>query len=144
MKFADFFAGQLLEFGQYTVTEREIIEYAQYYDPQPFHIDKEFAQRSRWNGLIASGWHTCSIAMRMVAVHVLQSSESIGSPGLDYLKWPNPLRPGDRLRMRVHVLEPSVSKSGRMGAVRWQWLLLNQDEKPVLDLVATSLFALSH
>jgi acyl dehydratase len=143
MKFAELQAGQVLEFGAYIVTEEEVTEFATRYDPQPFHIDAVAAQASRWRGLIASGWHTCSIAMRMVVDHVLAGSESMGSPGVDYLKWLKPVRVGDELRMRLHVLESSVSKSGRVGVVRWQWLLLNQHKAPVLELVATSLFSLA-
>lgn len=142
MKFAEFFPGQLLEFGAHTVTEIEIIEFAKRYDPQPFHIDKEFAAASRWGSLISSGFQTCGFAMRMVATHVLAGSESIGSPGLEYLKWPNPVRAGDRLRMRINVLESRTSSSGRYGVVRWQWQMLNQDDLTVLDSVATTLFAI--
>jgi len=142
MKFGELHADQVLEFGACEVTEAEITEFATRYDPQPFHIDTAAAQASRWRGLIASGWHTCSIAMRMMVDHVLSGSESMGSPGLEYLKWPNPVRAGDELRMRLHVLETSVSKSGRVGVVRWQWTLLNQNDAPVLDLIATSLFSL--
>src|SRR5262245_30155594 len=144
MKFAELHADQILEVGACKVTAAEIIEFANRYDPQPFHIDAAAAQASRWRGLIASGWHTCSIAMRMVVDHVLKDSESMGSPGLEYLKWPNPVRAGDELRMRLHVLETSLSKSGRVGIVRWQWTLLNQNDAPVLDLIATSLFSLEH
>lgn len=143
MKFADLHAGQSLAFGAHEVSEAEIVEYATRFDPQPFHINADAARESRWQGLIASGFHTCAIAMRLVADHVLQGSESMGSPGLDYLKWPRPVRGGDRLRMRVEVLETSRSKSGRVGAVRWRWLLLNQADDIVLDLVVTSLFSLN-
>ena len=143
MKFAELQTGQTLDFGAHDVTERDILEFARRYDPQPFHIDPEAAQASRWHGLIASGFHTCSIAMSLIATHVLQGSESMGSPGLDYLKWPHPVRAGDTLRMRVNVLETSLSTSGRVGVVRWQWLLLNQHDQIVLDLTATSLFALT-
>ena len=142
MRFAELHPGQILEFGAEEVTEEQIVDYARRFDPQPFHVDIEAARASRWQGLIASGFHTCSIAMAMINAHILRGSESIGSPGLDYLKWPNPVRGGDRLRMRVTVLEVSRSKTGRMGVVRWQWLLLNQRDQIVLDLVATSLFGL--
>jgi acyl dehydratase len=142
MNFVDFQVGQTFEFGTTTITEDEIVEFATRYDPQPFHIDKAAAEATRWKGLIASGFQTCAIAMRMVVEHALQESDSVGSPGLEYLRWPNPVRAGDRMRLRLQVLERTVSKSGRIGSVRWQWLLLNQDEQVVLDLVATSLFAL--
>jgi acyl dehydratase len=140
MKFEDFSVDQVLEFGDHTVTESEILEFAEQYDPQPFHIDREFAARSRWGGLICSGFQTCGFAMRMVADHVLKGSESIGSPGLEYVKWPNPVRAGDQLRMRLHVHETRVSGSCRYGIVKWHWLMLNQLDQPVLDLVAVSMF----
>lgn len=143
MKFEEFSADQVLEFGDHTVTESEILQFAEQYDPQPFHIDREFAARSRWGGLISSGFQTCSLAMRMVADQVLKGSESIGSPGLEYLKWPNPVRAGDQLRMRIHVHETRVSSSGQYGIVNWKWLMLNQLDLPVLDLVAISMFAIS-
>lgn len=142
MKFADFQAGQVLEIGQCTVTESEIVEFAQRYDPQPFHMDKQAAEQSRWKGLIASGFHTCSLAMRMMVDNVLQGSESIGSPGLEFVTWPRPVRPGNQLSLRARVLETQLSKSGRMGSVRWQWMLLNEDGEQVLVLIATSLFSL--
>jgi acyl dehydratase len=142
MRFRELHTGRVLELGAHLVTESEIVEFARRYDPQPFHVDRETAARSRWGGLIASGFQTCSLAMRMVAETILNGSESMGSPGLEYLKWPNPVRPGDRLAMRVEVLESSVSKSGRVGVVRWRWLMRSQSDEPVLVLVATSLFCL--
>jgi acyl dehydratase len=142
MQFEDFQPGQSIEFGECLVTEQEVVEFASRYDPQPFHVDKDWAERSRWEGLISSGFHTCGMAMRMVVDHLLAGSESIGSPGIEYVKWPAPVRPGDALRMKVQVLEKNVSRSGRVGAIRWQWLTMNQRDQAVLDLVVTSLFAL--
>jgi acyl dehydratase len=142
MQFSDFHPGQTIEFGQCVVTEQEVVEFASRYDPQPFHVDKDWAARSRWEGLIGSGFHTCGMAMRMVVDHLLAGSESIGSPGIEYVKWPAPVRPGDALRMKVRVLETNVSRSGRVGAIRWQWLMMNQRDQAVLDLMVTSLFAL--
>src|SRR6185437_8337145 len=118
--------------------------FARQYDPQWFHVDVERAEAGRWQGLIASGWQTCGIAMRLVVEGALRDSESFGSPGLDYLKWLAPVRPGDALRLVAEVLE--VRRSERqptLGIVRWRWNLVNQDEAPVLELVATSLFDLS-
>jgi acyl dehydratase len=142
MKFADFHPGQVLEFGKYSISESEIVEFAARYDPQRFHTDRAWAANSRWKGVIGSGFQTCAVAMRMLVDNVLHDSESIGSPGFDYLKWPNPVRPEDSLRMRVEVLETRLSNSGRIGSVRWRWVMLNQKDLPVLDLIATSLFAL--
>ena len=141
MKFSDFAVGQVLEGGPYLVDEAAIIDYATRFDPQPFHIDKEAAKSSHFRGIIASGFHTCAIAMRLVADSILLDSGSCGSPGLDFVKWPAPVYAGDTLRLRVRVLEVRHSKAGAYGVVRWQWDLLNQRSQSVLELVATSLFA---
>ncbi len=144
MKFADFKAGQVLRHGPASVTQADIVSFARQYDPQWFHVDVERAKAGRWQGLIASGWQTCGIAMRLAVEGTLRDSESFGSPGLDYLKWLAPVRPGDALTLVAEVLE--VRRSERqpaLGIVRWRWNLVNQDEAPVLELVATSLFDLS-
>ena len=142
MKFADFKAGMVIPGGRRTVTEQEIIEFATRYDPQWFHTDPVRAAGSSWQGLIASGWMTCSIAMQLAVTSVLWDSESIGSPGAEELKWPNPLRPGDEVELRMEVLEARLSRSGRRGVLRWRWILTTQRNEPVLDLTATSLFDL--
>jgi acyl dehydratase len=143
MKFADIEPGMVLTVGRRTVTEPEIIDFATRYDPQWFHTDPLRAAQSRWQGLIASGWHTCSIAMQLLVQHVLADSESIGSPGLEQVKWPNPLRPGDEVALQVEVLQTRVSSSGKMGIVRWRWILTTSAGVQVLDLIGTSLFALA-
>jgi acyl dehydratase len=140
MRFSEFHVGQIIQAGPHTVDELSIVEFAKRFDPQPFHVDKSSAENGRWNGLIASGFHTCCIAMRLVADSILSESGSCGSPGLEYLKWPTPVRPGDTLHLRVRVLEVRRSRSRNYGVVRWQWCLLNQHGQPTLDLVATSLF----
>jgi acyl dehydratase len=139
MKFAEFQAGQVLEAGPYPVTEAEILDFAARWDPQWFHTDVEAAASGPFEGLIASGWHTCSIAMRLVADAFLAGSESFASPGLAYVKWPHPVRPGDALRVVATVLETRTSRSG-LGVLRWRWQLFNQAGAEVLDLEATSLF----
>lgn len=144
MKFADFQTGQVIEAGPYTVTETEVLQFARAYDPQWFHTDPEAAQHGRFGGLIASGWHTCAIAMRQIADATLQGSESFASPGLAYVKWPHPVRPGDQLSVRATVIEARRSRGQRhMGILRWRWQLFNQAGTEVLDLEATSLFDLS-
>jgi acyl dehydratase len=143
MKFSELTEGLVIESEEREVTEAEIIEFAKRYDPQPFHIDPAFAKASRWGGLIASGWMTCSMAMDLVVRRVLADSESIGSPGVEQLEWLRPVRPGDRLRVTATVLEHRISKSGGTGVVRWRWEMRNQNEVIVLRLTATSLFALS-
>ena len=141
MKFADFHADQIIEAGPYAVTEDEVLKFATAYDPQWFHTDPDAASQGRFGGLIASGWHTCAIAMRLVADAALKGSESFASPGLAYVKWPQPVRPGDALRLRATVLETRRSRSQpAIGILRWRWQLLNQADVEVLDLEATSLF----
>ncbi len=143
MRFEQFSAGAVFNAGPRAVSEDEIVEFARRYDPQPFHVDREAAATSRWGGLIASGWLTCSIAMDLAVRNILNGSESIGSPGLDALRWDNPVRPGDQLMLTITVLESKVSSSGRTGVVRSRWELHNQDRQRVLDLVATNLFDVS-
>ena len=107
--------------------------------------DVERAAASVWRGLIASGWQTCGIAMRMVVSRILVDSESYGSPGLAYLKWENPVRPGDTLYLTLDVLERRVATSKpTLGIVRWRWRMRNQVAAVVLDLEATSLFDLAN
>ncbi|MDR3368209.1 MaoC family dehydratase [Rhodoferax sp.] len=144
MKFADFQTGQIIEAGPYALTEAEVLQFARAYDPQWFHTDPVAAEHGRFGGLIASGWHTCGIAMRLVADAALQGSESFASPGLAYVKWPHPVRPGDQLSVRATVIEVRRSRGqGHIGILRWRWQLFNAAGTEVLDLEATSLFDLS-
>jgi len=143
MKFAELRPGMVLTAGRRALTEQEIIDFATHYDPQWFHTNPQRAAASRWQGLIASGWHTCSIAMQLLVQHVLADSESIGSPGLEQVKWPNPLRPGQEVELTVEVLGTRVSSSGKMGIVRWRWVLTTLGGVQVLDLIGTSLFELA-
>ena len=144
MKFAEFHAGQVIEAGPYEVSDEEIVRFATAYDPQWFHTDAQAAKGGRFEGLIASGWHTCGIAMRLVADAALAGSESFASPGLAYVKWPHPVRPGDRLTVRATVVEVRRSKGqSALGILRWRWQLFNAMGTEVLDLEATSLFDLA-
>ena len=141
MKFAEFEQGQILQGGPYRVSEEEILSYATHWDPQWFHTDPKAASEGPFGGLIGSGWHTCAIAMRMVAVAFLTGSESYASLGLAYIKWPHPVRPLDELMLRATILEKRISKSNStLGILRWRWQLHNQNEQEVLDLEVTSLF----
>lgn len=143
MTFDELTPGRVIDCGCASLTEAEIVAFARDYDPQWFHLDAARAQEGPWNGLIASGWQTCGVAMRLVAQTILEGSESFGSPGLSSLKWQNPVRAGDELRCAVEVLEQRVSKSNpSLGIVHWRWRLVNQRDEPVLDLAATSLFRL--
>lgn len=144
MKFAEFYPGQVLSSRSYAVTKDEIESFANAYDPQWFHADAEAASHGRFKGLIASGWHTCSIAMRLAVETALTGSESFASPGVAYVKWPHPVRPGDSLKLEANVLESRVSNSKPdLGILRWRWHLRNQNDTDVLELEATSLFDLS-
>lgn len=143
MKFADFHAGQVIEAGPYRVTEDEVLRFARDYDPQWFHTDPQAAAEGPFRGLIASGWHTCAMAMRLVADAALHGSESYASPGIAYVKWPHPVRPGDTLRLTAEVLDVRRSRSQpTLGLLRWRWRLVNQHGAQVLELEATSLFDL--
>ena len=143
MKFAEFHVGQVIEAGPYALGEAELLQFARAYDPQWFHTDAAAASDGPFGGLIASGWHTCAIAMRLVADAALAGSESFASPGLQYVKWPQPVRPGDVLRLRAEVIGVRVSeRRPSLGILDWRWQLFNQRELCVLDLQATSLFQL--
>ena len=144
MKFADFHAGQVIEAGPHDVDEAEVLRFAGAWDPQWFHTDPDAAAHGRFGGLIASGWHTCAIAMRLVVDAALHGSESFASPGLAYVKWPHPVRPGDRLTLRATVLDARRARSrSALGILVWRWQLFNASGTEVLDLEATSLFDLS-
>lgn len=144
MKFAQFHAGQVIEAGPYVVSEEEVVRFATAYDPQWFHTDPQAAAHGRFGGLIASGWHTCSIAMRLVADAALHDSESFASPGVEQTRWPHPVHPGDALRLTATVLEVRRSRTQQhLGLLRWRWQLHQQAGTEVLDLVATSLFDLA-
>jgi len=144
MKFSEFHVGQVIEAGPYEVSEEEIVRFATAYDPQWFHTDAQAAKGGRFEGLIASGWHTCGIAMRLVADAALAGSESFASPGLAYVKWPHPVRPRDQLTVRATVVEVRRSKGqSALGILRWRWQLFNAKGTEVLDLEATSLFDLA-
>jgi acyl dehydratase len=144
MKFSEYYVGQVIEAGPYEVSAAEIIRFARDYDPQWFHVDPVMAAESRFGGLIASGWHTCAIAMRMVVAAALEHSESLASPGIDELRWPHPVRPGDVLRVRITLNEVRTSRSQpTLGIVRWRVQMRNASDTEVLSFVATSLFDLA-
>ena len=144
MKFAEFHVGQVIEAGPHVLTQDELLRFACDWDPQWFHTDPAAAEAGPFQGLIASGWQTCGIAMRLIADAVLAGSESYASPGLAYVKWPHPVRPGDALSVRATVLQVRRSSSQpHLGLLRWRWQLFNQAGREVLDLEATSLFDLN-
>jgi acyl dehydratase len=139
--FEDFHAGEIMEVGSVTLTEEAIIAFARQYDPQPFHTDPEAAKSSMYGGLIASGWHTVSLFMNLIVTRLLLDSSSLGSPGVDELRWPLPVRPGDTLTGRMHSLETRVSNSRpTMGILRWRGEMHNQKGELVLSLLGTNFF----
>jgi acyl dehydratase len=139
--FEDYAVGEVAEFGDHPVTEHEIVEFARRYDPQPFHVDTEAAKASVFGGLIASGWMTASCAMRMLVDHFISPLSSMGSPGVDELRWLQPVRPGDRLRMRVTTLESrrSQSKPDR-GMLRFRWEVLRTDGAVVMTMTGWGMY----
>jgi acyl dehydratase len=138
--FEDYTAGYVHEFGTITVTEEEIIEFARRFDPQDFHVDPAKAAASQFGGIIASGWHTASLTMRLYADYFLSHVASLASPGVDELRWPNPLRPGDTLKIRVTILDTRVSRSKPdRGIVQARVETINQRDQIVLSMTAVSI-----
>lgn len=143
MKFAEIAASEGFVLGPVTVDDTEVVDFASSFDDQWFHTDPAAAANGPFGGLIASGWHTCALAMRLVSREILAGSESFASPGLAYLRWPHPVRPGDALTLHITVLDARRSASRpELGIVRWQWIMKNGDGQAVLDLEATSMFRL--
>jgi acyl dehydratase len=139
--FEDFTVGQELRLGGRTVTEQEIIAFAREFDPQPFHVDHDAAAASIFKGVIASGWHTCSMMMRMVVDGLLSHSSSMGSPGLDSVRWLKPVRAGDTLSV-VYItkeVRPSASKPDR-GVVVSVWQASNQHGEIVATVEGMGMF----
>ncbi len=141
--FEDYVPGAVYEYGYASVSEGDIIGFAERFDPQPIHTDPVFAASGPFGGLIASGWHTASLAMRLVVDHYVSRVASLASPGVDELRWPAPVRPGDTLRLRTTVLETRRSRSKPdRGLIRTRAELLNQHDQIVLSLVAMNLIKL--
>jgi acyl dehydratase len=138
--FEDYVPGAVHEYGYRTVTEAEIVEFARAFDPQPIHTDPDFAASGPFGGLIASGWHTAGLMMRLLADHYLSRVASLASPGIDELRWPAPLRPGDSVRVRTEILEARVSRTKPdRGLVRTQARLITASNQDVLRLEAMNL-----
>ncbi|UYO92921.1 MaoC family dehydratase [Pollutimonas sp. M17] len=143
MKFSEFKVGMVIKHGPIVVDEQQMLDFARSYDPQWFHVDEEHAKKGRWGGLIASGWLTCSLAMRMAVDSALYDSESFGSPGLERLRWLLPVRPGDAVRLEATVDSVRTSSTrDDLGIMRWSWRVFNQRDEQVLEVEATSLFDL--
>ena len=139
--FEDFEPGQDIDLGTRTVTEDEIVAFAREFDPQPFHIDRAAAADSIFGGVIASGWHTCSMMMRMVVDGLMNRAASMGSPGLDGVRWLAPVRAGDTLNVRYRTVQVKASTSKPDRGVVWsKWVALNQHGDTVCTVEGMGMF----
>ncbi|WBY00270.1 MaoC family dehydratase [Ramlibacter tataouinensis] len=133
--------GVVLELGTVSPSAEEIKHFAAQFDPQPFHLDEEAGRQSVFGGLCASGWHTCALAMRLTVDHFLRDSSSMGSPGLESLKWLKPVYPGDTLALKHRVLEARPMNSRPdIGLVRSVWEMFNQRGEQVLHMEGWGMF----
>ena len=137
--------GSTRDLGTITPTAEEIVAFATQFDPQPFHLDEEAAKQSVFGGLCASGWHTCSMAMRLMVTNFLLESSSQGSPGLENIKWLKPVFPGDTLRLQHTVVESRpMTKRLDVGLVRTVWAMFNQRGEQVLHMEGWGMFRRGH
>ncbi len=139
--FEDIEVGSKQNFGNKLVTREEVIDFADKYDPQPFHLSDEAAAQTYFGRLSASGWHTGSMVMRMIVDNMkVHQQAGLGSPGIDELRWLKPVYPGDTLRCETVVLEKRQSQSKpEMGSFKSRITVLNQDDVPVMTMVSVGL-----
>ena len=131
----DFKVGETLEMGCHRFSAQEIIDFGRQFDPQPFHVDPEAARASFYGELIASGWHTCAVAMRLMCDSYVNRTRSMGSPGVDNIRWLAPVKAGDTLTYRRTALEARASRSRPdAGLVRNRWEAINQDGVLVMSM----------
>lgn len=139
--FEDFHVGDTFDLGSIPITEEEIITFARQYDPQPFHVDLEQAKESFFGGLVASGWHTSALFMRMFVDTLLNQSASLASPGVEEVHWLRPVRPGDVLRGRFTVVDSKPSaRRPEMGTIRSRCEMFNQHDELVMRLAGIHFF----
>src|SRR5438270_599087 len=139
--YEDFHVGDVIDVGSVSLSEADIIAFARQYDPQPMHIDPNAASFTIYGGLIASGWHTVSLFMRLLVENLVAHTTSLGSPGVDELRWSLPVRPGDTISGQMEILETRVSNSRpTMGIVRWRGEARNQKGQLVMSLLGTNFF----
>ena len=137
----DFKVGEVEQIGGRRVDREELIAFAKQYDPQPFHVDEVAAKQSMYGGLIASGWHTCAMLMRMMCDAYMLQSASVGSPGIEQLKWLKPVRPGDTISARRTTLTTRASNSKpEIGLVSNLWEVFNQDGEMVMSMQGYGMF----
>jgi acyl dehydratase len=141
----DLTVGSKRELGSVQPTKEEILVFATQFDPQPFHVDEEAARDSIFGGLCASGWHTCAMAMRLMVDNFLTQAASLGSPGLESLKWLKPVFPGDTLTLYHTILESrAMGKRADVGLVRTAWEMVNQHGDRVLYMDGYGMFRRRH
>ncbi len=139
--FEDFLVGERVHLGSVDITEAAIVEFANEFDPQPFHIDPEAAKETPFGGLIASGWHTCALYMRLMCDGMLNDSSSQGASGMEEVRWLNPVRPGDTLTAHFTVLDARRSSTKpRRGTVKFRSEMTNQDGEVVLSMMGRGLY----
>ena len=137
----DLQVGQVRQLGQIKPTREDIIAFAKQFDPQPFHLDDEAAKASVFGALCASGWHTCALAMRLMVTEFLCHTSSMGSPGLENIKWLKPVFPDDELRLQTTVLETKpMGKRPDIGMTRNLWEMFNQHGDKVLHMEGWGMF----
>lgn len=138
--FEDIDIGQVRETAGRRITKQEMIAFATEFDPQPFHVDEDAGQQSIFGGLIASGWHTAAIMMRLIVDHFVRQSAGLGSPGFNELRWLKPVRPDDTLRVRSTCIDKTPSRSRPdIGSMRYRTEVLNQHDEVVLSLISIGL-----
>lgn len=139
----DLEVGARASFGRYPVTREDVIAFASKFDPQPFHLSDEAAAATHFGRLSASGWHTCAMTMAMLVEHLTETRQaSLGSPGIDELRWLRPVYPGDTLRCETELLEKRVSASRpEMGITKSRMTVFNQEEVAVMSFVSNGLIA---
>lgn len=138
--FEDFNVGETVEIGRHAMTEAAILEFGRQYDPQPFHTDPERARASIYGGLIASGWQTCSIVMRVMCDAYLSEAASMGSPGMEEIRWLKPVRPGDVLVVMRTIEEARPTSKADRGLVLSRWDVYNQRDEHVMMMRGYGLF----
>jgi acyl dehydratase len=141
LAYEDLVLGWKRTFSPRTVSREDIVRFAREWDPQPFHLDEQAARRTHFGGLVASGWHTACLVMRIVVDGLLEESTSMGSPGIEKLEWLRPVRPDDPLTLTLEVLEarPSRSKPDR-GSVKFGYVLVNRAGETVFTMAAWVIF----
>jgi acyl dehydratase len=141
MGWEDFKVGDIAEVGRHTFTEQEMLDFGRRFDPQPFHTDPAAAKESVFGGLIASGWLTCAIGMRLMVESYIGRSNSLGSPGVENIRWLKPVRAGDTLTYRRMVLESRASATrNNVGLVKHRWEAVNQDGELVFTMEGWGMF----